>query len=98
MLMQAQRVYGLALAQLEQNEEALLVLETQVRLSEASGDLWILSADLNNLAGTYAAMGAYEQARKSGARAVELAEQLGDLSIVVFTLTTLSGTAIVSGG
>jgi len=86
-LMQAQRVYGLALSSLGRREEALPIQEAQVRLSEAMGNLWTLSADLHNLAFTYLFLGAIEQSQTSEGRAIEVAEKLGDLWWVVTTVT-----------
>jgi tetratricopeptide (TPR) repeat protein len=57
----------------------------------------MLSSDLNNLAFVYLEMGAFEQSRQYRARAVELAERLGDQGLVVMHLMTLSFVWIATG-
>jgi tetratricopeptide (TPR) repeat protein len=88
LLVQAQHGYGLALGLLHRDEEALSVLEVQVSLAEAVGDLFNLSADLNNLAELWMRRGAFTQGCHYGERAVEVAERLGDLEMLAFILTT----------
>ncbi len=96
-LARSKRLEGLALVQLGRLEQALPVLRDTVRSAEIVGDLDSLSAALNDSAAVYRVRGELTSSWTYSARAVEVAEQLGDPTAAAFFATSHGDDAFLLG-
>jgi len=87
-----------ALLTLGRLEETCRELTTEViPASEAAGNLWTWITALDNLAGAYALLGAYQQARLTLDQALALNERLGDPAEMAYLLSMRGLTAFALG-
>ena len=86
LVIQADRLYGLALLMLERPREALAVLEEVIPLAEAEDDLSNLCFALNNAGLAYMSLGELERSHEHAVRAAQCAERLGSPTTLAFML------------
>ncbi len=96
-LAQSLRLEGLALVQLGRIDEALPILQETIRTAEIVGDLDSYSAALNDTAAVYRARGELTSSWRHSARAVEVAEYLGDPTAVAFFMSSHGDNAFLLG-
>lgn len=96
-LAKSMRLEGLALVLLGRLDEALPVLQETIKTAEIVGDLDSFSAALNDAAAAYRIRGELTSSWTHSARAVEVAEQLGDPTGIAFFATSHGDNAYLLG-
>jgi tetratricopeptide (TPR) repeat protein len=88
---------GTALLMLGRSAEGYEVLEAALPLVEAAGDLVALSSALTNLGGCCWSLGWFQQRRQYSQQALEVAERIGNPSLICFALSALGDALLYLG-